>query len=218
MKKYDTLNISHIIGFFTGILITIAINWITFKDPKEITAPGVASLVAICTFSLALYSAYQVKKWLDSKINETAFKKTDEFINELCTINNKIEELIFSIKKLRFAKEKKEYEKAIEDLYNCTLEIQKSIMTAYNHSYTFPTWGIEFVQMKLFNKANGRVGFMIGLIEHSKHNDLSSFEKRNIFSKNLMSELGQLETASFWNHIILCKPYNKKFLKKNFYG
>ncbi|WP_314419117.1 hypothetical protein [Pseudescherichia vulneris] len=217
MNKKIIFNISHIIGFFIGVLITITINWLLFKDPKKITAPGVAALITMCTFSLALYSAYQVKKWLNSKINETAFKKTDDFISELCTINNKILEVIFLIKKLELMSKKEEYNKCVEELFTCSLELKKSIMTAYNHSYTFPTWSIKFVQRKLFDKANGRVGFMLGFIEHTKHNDLSTFEKRNKFLRNLRSQLGYLESASFMNDIILSKPYHKKFSKENFH-
>ena len=51
MKIKDRFNLSHIFGFVVGIVTTIAINWIPFKDPKRVTAPGLAALVALCTFS-----------------------------------------------------------------------------------------------------------------------------------------------------------------------
>lgn len=76
MKIKDRFNLSHVVGFFVGIVVTIIFNWIVFKDPKRITAPGVAALVAMCTFTLALWSALQVKEWLATKKKEAGFNHT----------------------------------------------------------------------------------------------------------------------------------------------
>ncbi|HGG8858678.1 TPA: hypothetical protein ACJJWP_004377, partial [Enterobacter roggenkampii] len=67
MKIKDRFNLSHVVGFFVGVVVTVIFNWVVFKDPKRITAPGVAALVAMSTFTLALWSASQVREWLSNK-------------------------------------------------------------------------------------------------------------------------------------------------------
>lgn len=83
MKIKDRFNLSHVVGFFVGIVVTVIFNWVVFKDPKRITAPGVAALVAMSTFTLALWSAFKVEKWLKSKVNESGYKQSEKIIEEL---------------------------------------------------------------------------------------------------------------------------------------
>ncbi|WPO94196.1 hypothetical protein SFA32_14630 [Buttiauxella sp. HR94] len=101
MKRKNHLNISHIIGFFVGVVITIIFNWIVFKDPKRITAPGVTSLVAMCTFALALYSATQLKLWLNSKINDKAFKQTEKVLEYIEGSNEAVDPIYQQYKILK---------------------------------------------------------------------------------------------------------------------
>lgn len=90
MKLKDKFNLSHVEGFFVGVVVTVLFNWIVFKDPKRVTAPGVAALVAICTFGLALWSALKVNKWLDNKVNETGFKQTEKILEHLEQFRDKV--------------------------------------------------------------------------------------------------------------------------------
>ncbi|WP_129343886.1 hypothetical protein [Enterobacter roggenkampii] len=83
MKIKDRFNLSHVVGFFVGVVVTVIFNWVVFKDPKRITAPGVAALVAMSTFTLALWSASQVREWLSNKINETGYKQCELIIEKL---------------------------------------------------------------------------------------------------------------------------------------
>lgn len=87
MKLKDKFNLSLVAGFFVGVIVTVAFNWIVFKDPKRVTAPGVAALVAGCTFSLALYTAMKVKKWMDIKHNDLAYKHTERIRDELISLS-----------------------------------------------------------------------------------------------------------------------------------
>ena len=66
-----------------GALLTEGITWLLYKDFKKITAPGLSAIVAVIALSLAIYSAYQVKKWVNSKIKEKAFKRTEELLEEI---------------------------------------------------------------------------------------------------------------------------------------
>ncbi|QLR42431.1 hypothetical protein HV346_06990 [Enterobacter sp. RHBSTW-00994] len=109
MKTKDRFNLSHVIGFFVGIVVTVIFNWIVFKDPKRITAPGVATLVAMCTFTLALWSASQVRKWLDNKINEKAFKQTEKILELIETSFESIDPLYKHIVRMLRCSEKSKH-------------------------------------------------------------------------------------------------------------
>lgn len=83
MKLKDKFNLSHVAGFFVGVVVTVIFNWIVFKDPKRVTAPGVAALVAMCTFTLALWSASQVKEFMITKKKEAGFNQTIKIIGHI---------------------------------------------------------------------------------------------------------------------------------------
>lgn len=88
MKKYltyllDRFQLSHIRWMLIGILLTEFITWLLYKDPKKITAPGLSAMVAVCALFLAIYSAYQVKKWIYSKVNDKGFKKCEAIIDKI---------------------------------------------------------------------------------------------------------------------------------------
>ncbi len=83
MKKLKFyFRLSHILFFFFGVMVTVVLLWVLYKDPTRITAPALAALTAMSTFLLALWSAFKVNKWLDSKSKDAAFQKADEFMNE----------------------------------------------------------------------------------------------------------------------------------------
>jgi len=86
MKIKGILNyfrLSHIAWFFSGVVITVVFNWIVFKDPKRITAAGVSTLIAASAFLLALWSAFKVNKWLNTKINDAAFNQTLKIVEHI---------------------------------------------------------------------------------------------------------------------------------------
>lgn len=81
-KARDDFKLAHIAWLFAGIILTLVFNWIVYKEPKRITAPGVSALVSISAFLLALWSAFKVNKWLNSKVNDAAFEKTQKLMHE----------------------------------------------------------------------------------------------------------------------------------------
>lgn len=83
MNLKGKFNLSHVAGFFVGVVVTVAFNWIVFKDPKRVTAPGLAALVAMCTFTLALWSAFKVSQWTNAKINESGYKHSEKIIEQI---------------------------------------------------------------------------------------------------------------------------------------
>ncbi|HDM8089357.1 TPA: hypothetical protein PXN44_000127 [Yersinia enterocolitica] len=84
--KFD-FRLSHILFFFFGIVVTVIVLWILYKDPTRITAPALAALTAMCTFLLALWSAFKVNKWLNSKVNDSAYKQTEKILESISKIH-----------------------------------------------------------------------------------------------------------------------------------
>lgn len=68
-------------------MVTVVLLWILYKDPTRITAPALAALTAMCTFLLALWSAFKVNKWLNSKVNDSAYKQTEKIIESISKIH-----------------------------------------------------------------------------------------------------------------------------------
>lgn len=99
-KLRDEFKLSHVLWFFTGILVTVAFNWIVYKDPKRITAPGVSTLVAMSTFMLALWSAFKVNKWLNSKVNDAAFNQSLKVLEQIEVLHEKIQPVMNSMNKI----------------------------------------------------------------------------------------------------------------------
>ncbi|MGP2543206.1 hypothetical protein [Yersinia sp. 2541 StPb PI] len=93
--KFD-FRLSHILFFFFGVMVTVVLLWVLYKDPTRITAPALAALTAMCTFLLALWSAFKVNKWLNSKVNDAAFKQTERILEsfaEMHVIMDKLKSL-----------------------------------------------------------------------------------------------------------------------------
>lgn len=72
---------SHIIIFVSGIISTTIFNLLVNKEPFKIDSDSISALANVGTFLVALIAALQVKKWLDNKINERAFKQCDKIID-----------------------------------------------------------------------------------------------------------------------------------------
>lgn len=88
--KFD-FRLSHILFFFFGIMVTVVLLWVLYKDPTRITAPALAALTAMCTFLLALWSAFKVNKWLNSKVNDAAFKQTEKVLGYIENSNKVVD-------------------------------------------------------------------------------------------------------------------------------
>ncbi|EKN6406603.1 hypothetical protein DVP99_13855 [Yersinia enterocolitica] len=90
MKKLK-FYLSHVLFFFFGVMVTVVLLWILYKDPTRITAPALAALTAMCTFLLALWSAFKVNKWLNSKVNDAAFKQTEKVLGYIENSNKVVD-------------------------------------------------------------------------------------------------------------------------------
>lgn len=142
MKIKDKLNLSHVAGFFIGVVVTVAFNWIVFKDPKRVTASGVAALTAMCTFLLALWSAFKVNKWLNSKFNDAAFKQTEKILGYIESSFTEIRPLLDMIAKLSDTKIStyENEKKLIAEIKQKTESIETFCNNAVMSTYMLKYW------------------------------------------------------------------------------
>ncbi|HBQ5120438.1 MULTISPECIES: hypothetical protein [Klebsiella pneumoniae complex] len=148
----NKLQPSHIAWLLAGVLLAEGFNWLLYKDIKRVTAPGLSSLVAVCALVLAIYSAFQVKKWMDNKVNEKGFKKCEEIIDQLGDMQVELTYANLKITKtLEQHKTKKilqqEYKKEVDKSYNETnKEIEKNIniiLKTYSLQKQLYVWNFE---------------------------------------------------------------------------
>ncbi|HDL7101283.1 TPA: hypothetical protein PXM79_004094 [Yersinia enterocolitica] len=98
MSKFKC-RLINLLCFFFGIVVTVIVLWILYKDPTRITAPALAALTAMCTFLLALCSALKVDEWLKNKINDSAYKQTVSIMDDITKLmisNEMIRKNIYS--------------------------------------------------------------------------------------------------------------------------
>lgn len=151
MKKLNfVFRLSNILFFFFGIMVTVILLWVLYKDPTRITAPALAALTAMCTFLLALWSAFKVNKWLNSKVNEKAFKRTEEFLDSIIDLTRSLAKVYYICNELkhtnldRLKNDKylvKEAESYLLDYFNASL-------TVITYENTFRHWDIKFLREK----------------------------------------------------------------------
>lgn len=217
MKTKDRFNLSHVIGFFVGIVVTVIFNWIVFKDPKRITAPGVATLVAMCTFTLALWSAFKVNKWLNSKINETAYKQAEISMELLRNVIIDLFHISHCFKRLRIANVKNgEYERILNDLrprYEKYIENFNNLLIVTD---SLPSWNIIPIHKaivtqssKLMHKNNfaSIVKSSIALLS----SDEIKYDKTVYFMSNSSIIILTVDTVIYRFTGLLTIPYDKKF-------
>ncbi len=130
-----------------GVLLTEFITWLLYKNPKKITAPGLSAIVAVCALLLAVYSAYQLKKWINGKINEKGFKKCEaimdkiqELAMEAVRINSVIDQL-FITKKVKI--NENIYNNAIEKLTKEKEKVRESMLEMRTHELHLKMWGFK---------------------------------------------------------------------------
>ncbi len=215
----NKLQPSHIAWLLAGVLLAEGFNWLLYKDIKRVTAPGLSSLIAVCALVLAIYSAFQVKKWMDNKVNEKGFKKCEELVEyfekliwEVSMCNTKKNRIILSYDQYKEKKDKTSEENLIgsmeewnkqviattetySDIYLCekTLRLWNF---SINDEYQIEPFRANFLKYRKTVKKACR----LMLINNKDDEDEI---------KNLINEM----TESFNN----IKPYFRKFSNSSFY-
>mgnify|MGYP004711531663 CR=1 FL=1 len=152
MKRYLTyllerFQLSHIRWMLIGILLTEFITWLLYKDHKKITAPGLSAMVAVCALSLAIYSAYQVKKWIHSKVNDKGFKKCEAIIDkvhEIAILMLQVNPIISRLHNSNLVLLSEEEKKKIQnDLIDLSEQLKVLTFEINTHHMHLNIWGFQ---------------------------------------------------------------------------
>ncbi|MCR4457060.1 hypothetical protein [Pseudescherichia sp. L3] len=223
MNFRDKLNLSHIIGFITGVVITLSILALTYKFPKWITAPGITALFAIGTFSLALYTAFQLKKWINSKVNEKAFKRSEELLDEfskyiLAAAN--IQNFM-----LRMKAQEEYTEHSFSLMFEELKELQKKLIDS-SHSqiliiHSFSHWGIKFIGKKYYLKqrthfvyVNSYCNALLSILDQHKSDQSKAIDPEIIkYAQLLRKQISsRIDSGGYILDGIMKMKYQKLFL------
>ncbi|ENT2940262.1 MULTISPECIES: hypothetical protein [Enterobacteriaceae] len=161
MKKWfeaqlERINLSHIRWMIIGVLLTELITWLLYKNPKKITAPGLSATVAVCALILALYSAYQVKKWVSGKVNEKGFKKCEAIIDKTQEIAMAVARIDSEIQGLHNMNlvilEATKYNEKVEKILKQREVITDAVLEIYTHEMHLKIWGFEISEKHSLNQ------------------------------------------------------------------
>lgn len=161
MKKWfeaqlERINLSHIRWMIIGVLLTELITWLLYKNPKKITAPGLSATVAVCALILALYSAYQVKKWVSGKVNEKGFKKCEAIIDKTQEIAMAVARIDSEIQGLHNMNlvilEATKYNEKVEKILKQREVITDAVLVIYTHEMHLKIWGFEISEKHSLNQ------------------------------------------------------------------
>lgn len=161
MKKWfeaqlERINLSHIRWMIIGVLLTEFITWLLYKNPKKITAPGLSATVAVCALILALYSAYQVKKWVSGKVNEKGFKKCEAIIDKTQEIAMAVARIDSEIQGLHNMNlvilEATKYNEKVEKILKQREVITDAVLEIYTHEMHLKIWGFEISEKHSLNQ------------------------------------------------------------------
>lgn len=216
-KLRNEFKLSHVLWFFIGILITVAFNWIVYKDPKRITAPGVSALVAMSTFMLALWSAFKVNKWINSKVNEKSFKRTEEFLDELSSLYLGLAKLYSVIEQIKDTKDFANDKILLGTAKDYINEYLNSIVKTTVLYMSFSHWNIKFKKEMHFESIDSRLvkitktaRVILFNIDNIQQNADNTKEIKNI---NLRTKLllGRLDGISILLDPFITLKYNEIF-------
>lgn len=217
MKIKDRFNLSHVVGFFVGIVVTVIFNWVVFKDPKRITAPGVAALVAMSTFTLALWSASQVREWLSNKINETGYKQCELIIEKLRRVIVNLYYIRHFFTRLRGAnKNNGEFDRIAKELSPIFEEYIQNSSELITAMESLPSWKIKFILKPIVNEAyhllnKNKVSTIIRSTLALLNSEAGTEKKIEYVNKNCKDVLLSIDTVTYRLLGIISANYYKKF-------
>lgn len=208
----NKLQPSHIAWLLAGVLLAEGFNWLLYKDIKRVTAPGLSSLIAVCALALAIYSAFQVKKWMDNKVNETAFKKSEGFIDNLIQMNNNIVYLTVYIQTLKMTDSNDAFEKVLDKISYHVESILIKTSETYAFSSTFKVWGIDYINIKTFDEINNKLGHQLGYLYSLTISNKLTLETLNEKDIGLDKVEKELRAINSKVNELLEEPYKYSFV------
>ncbi|EOV8971945.1 hypothetical protein ACN6UN_001845 [Cronobacter turicensis] len=175
-RLMERLSLSHIRWMIIGFFITEFITWLLFKNPKKITAPGLSAMVAVFALILAIYSAYQVKKWINGKVNDKGFKKCEAIIDNIQEIAMSVGRIHEQIGKLFILEivilDDVKFNLIIEKLESEINKLRETQLEMFAHAMHLSIWGFDIseeYQLKKFSDAlKPLINVVNSTVGHSK--------------------------------------------------
>lgn len=140
----DCFSLVGLVSFFAGVYSLALVDLFYFSE--EITPTAFSAAFAGGALMLACYTAWKVNKWLNNKVNETAFKRSEELIQSISSFTVSLTNLIRVIRNINAAPSISEHgleliKRDLGDSFNNYLEDANkfSILLEQLH-----VWGVEF--------------------------------------------------------------------------
>lgn len=221
-KALNKFDLSHIVFIFIGVIITESITWLLFKDFTKITAPGLSAIIAVIALCLAIYSAYQVKKWVSSKINEKAFIRSVELLDEFSKMMVLLARLKFVMLRIirldTISIENAEILKAeIKNVQDSYFEsVSKQILIIH----TFPNWGVVFNYKNQFEKVRHHLNeaqsdsdkirnILNNITKDQSYIEKINYDRFRYFAKGV---IGRIDTIGYIFDALIKMKYVKLFM------
>lgn len=220
----NKLQPSHIAWLLAGVLVSECINWLLYKDIKRVTAPGLSSLVAVCALVLAIYSAFQVKRWMDNKVHEKGFKKCESIIDEIQGLAIEIGringDMVILYRNELILLDSVQLENKIKNIHGSIYKINEAKNTIIGHFMHLNIWGFDIKEeynpiiLLDFVKAfrNIVIDTTSTIMKAQSSQKISLDEKENIYNEKLkaISEYMDKLNNSTFKDIFITLPEKKQ--------
>lgn len=152
-----------LVSFFAGVYSLALVDLFYFSN--EITPPAFSAAFAGGALILAGYTAIKVNRWINGKINETAFKRSEDFLTCFSQQMMQIETLFIRIDLLLLDTDREDY---TQNLKKMNIEHEKTFKIAteaHAKLATLESWGVVFKQKKAYVERSTKLIGVLGYIE-----------------------------------------------------
>ncbi|MFK8257124.1 hypothetical protein ACFL9S_04990 [Erwinia sp. AnSW2-5] len=202
-----------VVSFFAGVYSLSLVDLFYFSE--EISPDAFSAAFAGGALMLAGYTGFKVNKWLNSKINDAAFKKAEEFMNEYSSFSLKMLDISYKLRHINECGSEIEFRepttRTASDIIKSIEDLHKKIFDLLILHQLFTNWRIIFKESEKFGQSMFDIGHSIETVKqiHS-HSD----NNINDFIFLLIGNNKLFETFEIQSRIteeILNIPFNEKF-------
>ena len=205
----DCFSLVGVVSFFAGVYSLALVD--LFYFPEEITPAAFSAAFAGGALMLACYTTWKVKKWLKNKVDETAFKRTEDFLVNISHQKTQVEILRIRINLLLMKHTKESYKKTLDEMLLIEKETFKLSADSQIKLSILNSWGAVFKQQKAYNAASKKLISSLAYIEGFFINETSE----NIFmDEEATKEIKAIMSNLFSVAIVFEAIENKKFEDK----
>lgn len=140
-QKFLKISLQSIVSFVIGVLTTLFFSYIFFDN--NITPPGASVLVASMALLFTIYTAFKVKEWIDTKVNDKGFQQSEKMIEHISQAHIKIEKALArltNLKQLNIPSELDDYYRLSEQIRVMAKEAGDELLNAFAIMRTLRIW------------------------------------------------------------------------------